>query len=125
MSISFSEIFPAEVVAVQGKPYLFSNMRIDRKSVPDRFYAYDVADGDGDGEFWRIQKYVMVNHWATIIGLEQVDLDDNGQFWCEPDEKEPDFSKEGIFINFVMEDQADYVVWYHSLKDYARAAQEA
>lgn len=42
MNIAFKDIFPAEVCSVQGKPYLFTNLRVDRKSIPDGFHAYDV-----------------------------------------------------------------------------------
>lgn len=122
MSIKFSEMFPADVVSVQGKPYLFTNMRIDRDTVPKGFHAYDVRDGDCDGEFWEIQRFVRVNHWGTICGLEEVELED-GMYWCPPEEDDPDTSSEGYFIGFTMQDQSEYVVWYHTLKAYAGAAQ--
>ena len=125
MSISFQELFPAApVVAVQGKPYLFTNMRIDRKTLPKGFYAYDVRDDSCDGECWQFQHIVRVDHWGTIIGLEELELDNNGQFWADPDPDEPDYSSEGQNIGFYMDSQADYVVWYHSLKSYAQAAQQ-
>ena len=116
---SFESIFPADVVAVQGKPYLFSNLRIERDTVPEGFYAYDVAD-ECDGEFWKVQKFVMVNHWATIVGIEPIELDEGGQFWCEPDENNPDLSSEGQFIGYTMNDRADFVVWYGALKGYTK-----
>lgn len=123
MNIAFKDIFPAEVCSVQGKPYLFTNLRVDRKSIPDGFHAYDVRDDDCDGQFWEIQNFVMVNHWGTIIGLEPVKLDANSQYWCAPEDSDPDTSSEGAFIGFTMEDQSDYVAWYHSLKSYAQAVQ--
>ena len=122
--ITFAEMFPADVVSVQGKPYLFTNMRVDRKSLPDKFLAYDAADDSGDGECWRFQRHVLCDHWATIVGLEPLDLNETGQFWSEPRAHDPGSSREGIFIGFTMEDQSDYVVWYHSLKAYAKASQE-
>lgn len=123
MSIDFKDMFPAEVVEVQGKPYLFTNLRINRKTVPKKLHAFDVADDSGDGEFWRIQRNVIVDHWGTIVGLEPVDLDENGQFWCEAEDDNPDLSKEGRFTGFSMEDQSDYVVYYHMLKQYAISPQ--
>lgn len=99
MSISYKEMFPAEVCLVQGKPFLFTNMRVDRKTIPEGMYAYDVRD-DCDGEFWEIQQFVMVNHWGTIIGFEPVELED-GQYWCPPDENDPETSTEGGFVTYV------------------------
>lgn len=120
MSIKYDDIFPAEVVSVQGKPYLFSNLRIERGSIHPRMHVYDVRD-DCDGEFWQIQKFVMVNHWATIIGLEPLDLEDD-QYCCPPDPEDPDRSSEGIFLGLSAESHSDFVVWYHSFKSYAKAA---
>lgn len=119
--VDFKSIYPCDVVAVQGKPYLFTNFRVDRATVPKGFYAYDVQDSDCDGQFRNIQDHAIVNHWGTIIGLEELDLDENGCFECKPDEDEPEYSAEGTYIGFSMKDQAEYVVWYHSLKDYAKA----
>ena len=67
MSILFRDMFPAEVCSVQGKPYLFTNMRVDRESIPKGFHAYDVRDGDCDGEFWEIQKFVMLSRTRVLI----------------------------------------------------------
>jgi hypothetical protein len=97
MKIKFDDIFPAEITLVQGKQYLFSNLRVDRESIPKDLYAYDVGD-DCDGEFWRIQNFVLVNHWATIIGTKPINLDENGQYWCPPMEDDPDTSSEGWFV---------------------------
>ena len=116
MSINFHELFPCcEVVSVQNKPYLFSNMRIDRKTIPDNLYAYDVRD-DCDGQFWQIQKFVMVNHWGTICGMEPVDLDDRGQYWCPPEEADPDMSSEGYFLDEIIESPDDFRNRYISIK---------
>lgn len=121
MSISFESIFPADVVSVQGKPYLFTNLRVDRDTVPKGLHAYDVRDDSCDGEFWQVQRFVMVDHWGTIIGLQEIELDDTGAYQCEAEPGNPDISSEGHFIGFTMKDQAEYVVWYHSLKSYAEA----
>ena len=115
MSIRFDEIFPADVVSVQNKPYLFSNLRVERNSIPEGFYAYDVRD-DCDGEFWEIQKYVMVNHWGVIVGLEPITLDERGQYWCEPEE--PGISSEGEYIGIRINDENEYTKNYEKLKKY-------
>ena len=111
MAIRFEEIFPADVVDVQGKPYLFTNLRVIRESIPEGLYAYDVRD-DCDGIFWQIQPRVLVNHWGTIIGCQPVDLDDTGAFICEEDEFDPGLSKEGCFIDYSLADLDEYMNLY-------------
>ena len=74
--ISIREEKSLEIVSVNNKPYMFTNMRIDRKSIPEGFVAYDVRDDDEcGGTFAQIQWFVMVNHWGTIIGTDEIPLD--------------------------------------------------
>lgn len=60
-----------EIVVVFDKPYLFTDMRIDRDTLPEGAVAYDVRD-NCDGEFCQIKEFVLVNHWGTIIGLDRI-----------------------------------------------------
>ena len=72
-----------DLVLVHNTPYLFTNMRIDRSSIPKGFYAYDVRDDDYcSGEFADIREHVLVNYRGTIIGLSQLPLDECGTYWC-------------------------------------------
>jgi hypothetical protein len=120
MSIQFSKIFPGcEVVSVQGKPYLFSNIRLDRESVPEGMFIYDVRDDDCDGQFWEIQRFVMVNHWCTIVGKEPLALDEHGQYWCMPQEDDPDTSSEGWFLSTHVDSVEEYIEKYDELKEEA------
>ena len=53
---------------IDGKPVLFTNMRLDRDTVPEGLFCYDVRDSDDlDGSFAEIKRSVMVNHWGTIL----------------------------------------------------------
>lgn len=124
MRIPFDQIFPAEVVTVQGKPYLFTNMRVERDTIPDPWVAYDVRDDSCDGQFWEIQRLVMVDHWGTIIGLDPLELDEYGQYWCPAEENDPEASSEGAFLGFTMDTASDFVVWQGALRPYARAVCE-
>lgn len=82
-----SEKFNAEnkyvVVSLQQKPFLFTNARIDRTSVPEDLFVYDVGDSDGDGCYARVQRFVMVNHWGTVIGPYELDLGKDGVYYPE------------------------------------------
>lgn len=106
--MKYQEIFPAEVVEVQGKPFLFTHARVDRETIPDKLHAYDVADAC-DGSFWKIAEFVLVNHWGTIIGTDEVMLDEHGQYDCPPDPMFPELSSEGLFTGDVI-DSAENLV---------------
>ena len=124
MSITFEQIFPAEVVAVQGKPYLFTNLRVERDSIPKPWEAYDVRDDSCDGQFWQIQRTVWVDHWGTIIGFSPIDLDEHGEYWCPPDKSDPEYSSEGNFLGVTMDSAAEFLIWQGALNAYAKAADE-
>ncbi|MBR3936186.1 MAG: DUF3846 domain-containing protein [Oscillospiraceae bacterium] len=67
------EIF--ENVTVLGKPMIFTNLRIDRNTVPKGMYAYDVRhDDDMQGEPCEIAPFILVNHWGTIISNTPLDF---------------------------------------------------
>lgn len=77
--VNFNDEFVAknhvfEIVELQGKQYMFTNLRVKRDTIPEGLYAYDVAD-DCDGSFCRVQKFVLVNHWGTIIGKEPIEME--------------------------------------------------
>lgn len=80
--MNFNEFEKFDVVEVQEKLYLFTNMRVDRKTIPEGSFAYDVRDDCGDGEFAQVQPFVMVDHWGTIIGPAEIELDSFGQYQC-------------------------------------------
>ena len=64
---------------VLGRDALFTNLRIDRKSLPDGLYAYDLRDSDDcDGTPSELKSFVMVNHWGTVIVKEPIGGADEG-----------------------------------------------
>lgn len=68
-----------ELMDMLGQRVLFTNMRVDRSTVPDGIYAYDVRhDDDCTGEICEIKPVVIVNHWGTIICKEPIEMD---EFW--------------------------------------------
>lgn len=63
---------------------LFTNMRLDRDTVPYGLFCYDVRDSDIlDGSFAQIKPFVMVNHWGTILSRETFPLDEQGSYYPE------------------------------------------
>lgn len=68
------EVF--EEVTVLGKPMLFTPCRIDRNTIPKGLYMYEVRhDDDFRGDPVQIGKWVMVNHWGTLISSSPIRLD--------------------------------------------------
>ena len=73
---------------ILGHDALFTCLRIDRKSLPEWLYAYDIRDSDEcDGTPSEVRKFVMVNHWGTVVMREPIEgadegivLEDIGQF---------------------------------------------
>lgn len=101
--MNINEINGFEIVSVNNKPYMFTNMRIDRESLPKGFVAYDVRDGDCDGRFAQINKYVWVNHWGTIIGIDPILLDEFFGYIPEDDKND------GSFIDGYVVDTTEFI----------------
>lgn len=65
-----------EKVEVIGRKGLFTELRIDRNSIPDGWYMYEVRhDDDCQGEPVQIASWVMVNHLGTLLVKEPFDLE--------------------------------------------------
>lgn len=112
MYIKFGENAPYEVVNVRGKPYIFSNLRIERDSIPKGLYAYDVRDCDCDGRFLEVKDHIMVNHLGTIIGKDKIPLDDQGNYWCDYTDDFED-EKDGLFLFGTVSDAKEYLEYYN------------
>ncbi len=71
----FKTIMMDDVVA------LFTNARVDRASVPENLFCYDVRHDDCcQGEACEIKSYVAVNHWGTIIKKEALPLEEGSYY---------------------------------------------
>ncbi len=66
-----------EEFEILGREALFTNMRIDRNTLPDGLYAYDLRD-ECDGEPCELKSFVLVNHWGTVVVKETVEGADSG-----------------------------------------------
>ena len=64
-----------EKVTVFGKSMLFTCLRVDKDTVPDGLYIYEVRhDDEGQGDPVEIASFVMVNHWGTLISAYPIEL---------------------------------------------------
>lgn len=60
-----------ERVEVFGKPALFTDLRVDRATVPEGYHIYDVRGSDYDsGKLNTLEHHVYVNHAGTVIAFE-------------------------------------------------------
>ena len=75
-------------VSVGGIPCEFNDMRIDRSTVPEGKYMYEVADDDSDGEPARIRPGILVNFFGTIICNQKLEPDEGDTIWLQDDEWE-------------------------------------
>ncbi|MDR0851740.1 MAG: hypothetical protein LBN36_04545 [Clostridiales Family XIII bacterium] len=58
-----------ETVELFGKTALFTNSRIDRDSVPEGYFVYDLRHGDS-GNPVAVEPFVGANHAGTVIMTE-------------------------------------------------------
>lgn len=72
-----------EQVEVKGIRCEFNDMRIDRNTIPEGKFLYEVADGDSDGIPARIRHGIMVNFYGTLVCDSELPLGDDGVLWIE------------------------------------------
>lgn len=74
-----------EIISYKGKEYEFIDMRLDRSTVPEGKYVYEVADDSSDGEPCRIKPFILVDFFGTILADEPIPMED-GVAWIEDEE---------------------------------------
>lgn len=82
MRYNYNEI-KLERVEVRGIPCEFYDMRIDRNTIPEGKFMYEVADGDSDGVPARIRTGIMVNFYGTIICNQELVPDEGDTIWLQ------------------------------------------
>lgn len=71
---------------ILGQDALFTSLRIDRKTLPEGLYAYDLRDCDDcSGDPCEVKNFVLVNHWGTVIVKEPIEGTDDGVILNEDD----------------------------------------
>ena len=69
-------------VSVCGIPCDFSDMRIDRSTVPEGRYQYEVADDDeSQGNPSKVRRGIIVNFFGTLISDVPLPLGRDGVLW--------------------------------------------
>ena len=66
-----------DVVELFGRYALFTNLRIDRSTVPAGWHCYDIRGSDDDfGELAALEHNVSVNHAGTILSPRPIPFPD-------------------------------------------------
>ena len=69
-------------VSVCGVECEFNDMRIERSSVPEGKYQYEVAgNDDSSGDPARIKLGVLVNFFGTLVCDDPLPIGDEGVLW--------------------------------------------
>lgn len=95
-------------VMVNGVTGLFSEMRIDRKSVPEHLYFYEVRHCDEDwAEPCEIQRGILVNFFGTLITKEPL-LQENEEYLIFENENQWKFlsTREELGLAFLDENKS-------------------
>lgn len=75
-----------EEVEFQGKPALFTDIRIQRDTVPEGLHRYEIRHTDDDwGEPCQLGYGIMVNHFGTLITNEAIQLGPDGHLDFDAD----------------------------------------
>ena len=62
---------------ILGQDALLTGARLDRTTVPQGLYAYDLRDAC-DGNINELKDFVLVNHWGTVLVKEPIEGADKG-----------------------------------------------
>lgn len=73
-------------VAIMGRPALFTELRIDRATVPEDVYRYELRHSDEDwNEPIEISRSIAINFYGTVLTREPFQLPVEGWLPIEPD----------------------------------------
>ena len=76
-----------EEVTIFDKPVLLSPLRIDRNTIPKGCYLYEIRhDDECKGDPVQIGQSIIVNHWGSLITLDEIALSADGYLDIEPDD---------------------------------------
>jgi hypothetical protein len=76
-----------EEVTFFDNPALFSNNRIDRYTIPDGYYMYEIRHDDNcQGDAVQIGRSIIVNHWGSLIVRDEITLPGDGLLDINPED---------------------------------------
>ena len=91
-----------EKVEVLGKEGLFTDYRVNRDTIPEGYFMYEIRhDDDCQGDPVQIAKWVIVNFWGTLLVKEPFNLEPSpmtNNAYLNIDQEE-DWSYTALYVN--------------------------
>lgn len=79
----------SEIVSVKGIECEFFDIRIDRNSIPEGKFFYEVRHADEDWGFpCQVKEGILVNFYGTLVSDVALPLDESGSLELEEDDFE-------------------------------------
>lgn len=75
LPIHYKEITDYEALYIRGIKGLYTNFRIDRKTLPTNIKALSIRDGEDDF-FSTLEEKVLINHMGDFLTCEVADTKD-------------------------------------------------
>lgn len=63
-------------MVIRGVKGYFSDVRIERNTIPEEFNIWELADADSNGEPCRYRPGILVNFYGTFITTGELPVDD-------------------------------------------------
>ncbi len=75
-----------ELAMLDDYMVLYTGSRIDRNTVPENLFCYDVRhDDDCQGIACEVKPHVLVNHWGTILSKTEIPMTEGGSYYPRED----------------------------------------
>ena len=91
MMVDFNSLLKnhVDVYLINGVRAGYIDVRIDRKTVPDGIYVYEVRDTSDDGGWYigNVEDFVLVNHAGTFITTKPLTM------------LHPDWLSRGVYLD--------------------------
>jgi hypothetical protein len=94
---SFAEAYKNDnqpfAVSINDKDYegFFADIRVDKKTLPEGWYAYDLREEEG--EICELKNgYIWANHYGTFCTQNMLPLEDKTSLYIDSDYQDFDYS---------------------------------
>lgn len=109
-------------VEIKGHMGLFTDLRVDKSTIPESMNCYELRHGDDDSYPAALEQNVCVNYFGAVLMAEKLDLGENGRIALSYD----DFVFYGEDLS-MPEYRANYLEepdWFSSGAEFARFMNE-
>lgn len=105
-------------VTIFDRPALFTECRIDRATVPEGVYRYELRHGDEDwGEPVELSRNIVVNYYGTVLTREPFQLPIDGWIPMESEEQDKSAGCVGHLRGDFGSGKQFYTTWWPHQQD--------